>query len=82
MNSKKYLDELKRLDRLIDTKATGTPSNLARKLECSESSVYRKIEDLRSFGFTIHYDPHRPSYYYADGREPPFKFTLGPNKSQ
>ena len=82
MDSKEYLDKLKWLDRLIDTKATGTPKNLARKLECSESSVYRKIEDLRSFGFTIEYDTERRTYYYPDGREPPFKFTIGPNKSQ
>ena len=80
MNHKEYLDDLLRLDGFIYRKATGTPRDLARKLECSESSVYRRIEDLRAFGLTILYDAVRPSYYYADDREPPFRFIIGPNK--
>ncbi len=80
MNTKKYLDDLGRLDGLIYRKATGTPRDLAQRLACSESSVYRHIEVLRAFGFTILYDAVRPSYYYADDRESPFRFTIGPNK--
>jgi predicted DNA-binding transcriptional regulator YafY len=82
MNFQDHLQQLDRLDSLIYRKSTGTPHDLAQKFNISERSVYRLIEDLRAFGFTILYDAERRSYYYPDEREGLFRLTLGPDKKK
>lgn len=80
MNFQDHLQQLDRLDRLIVRKGTGTPQDLAQKFNISLRSVYRLIDDLRAFGFTICYDSVNGSYYYADESDKPFNLNLGPNK--
>ncbi len=73
----KFLEQihlLERLDQLIRLKATGSPKDLAEKLEVSERSVYNFMEVMRNLGADIKYCQHRNSYYY-DGRFL-FKFVL------
>jgi len=43
MNFLDQLERLKRINQLIKMKATGTPQQLARKLELSERRVYQLI---------------------------------------
>jgi predicted DNA-binding transcriptional regulator YafY len=57
-----------RLDQLIRLKNTGSVNDMAKKLEMSESTVYRLIDALRIFvrrdGGNILYDKEKKTYYY------------------
>ena len=57
---------LERLDQLIRLKATGTPYELAKRLELSEREVYRIIAELRSKNIKIVYCKQKRSYYYEN----------------
>jgi predicted DNA-binding transcriptional regulator YafY len=65
MNILKQLFQLEQIDQLIRMKATGTPSQLASKLNLSERHIYRLINDLRDMGFPIEYHRFNGSYYYT-----------------
>ncbi len=58
--------DLLRLHKLIKNRATGTPKQLARKLGCSESSVYNKLNQLKEMGLPIVYCSHTGYYYTGD----------------
>lgn len=60
----KYIDRLEVIDRLIKFKSTGTPSQLARRLDVSERVVHRYLSFMRSKGAPIAYCRYRSSYYY------------------
>lgn len=63
------LDLIDRLDGLIRRKATGKPSELARRLNVCERKVYQLIDTLRNLGAPVEYCPHRESYYYTSDVE-------------
>ena len=46
---------LKRMDALIKRKSTGTPFQLARRLNISRSSVHNYIKILKEFGAPVVY---------------------------
>ena len=79
MTFQEHLQALERLDRLISRRGTGKPHELAQRLNISDRSIYRLIEELRAFGFTIYYDAERCSYCYEGSNS--FKITLGPEKN-
>lgn len=60
------LKQLRRLDDLIRRKATGTPDQLATKLEVSRRTVFRLIEYLKMFGAPIAYCGYKQRYYYLE----------------
>lgn len=66
MYSFKKLNRLKRLHALIQSKATGTPNQLARKLGVSLATVSRDIEWLRLTGAPVQYDRCRQTYFYEE----------------
>jgi predicted DNA-binding transcriptional regulator YafY len=51
---------------LVKSKSTGTPKQLAKKLNCSERTARQKIEILREAGLPIAYSKNRCTYYYTD----------------
>jgi len=57
---------IKRLDNLIQRKATGTPQQLADRLDISRSSVFRQISILKKLGAKIYYCKHSRSYRYEE----------------
>lgn len=57
---------LDRLHHLIRRKGTGTPKDLADRLEVSERTVYNLINILRVLGAEIFYCSFRTSYYYEE----------------
>ena len=60
------LVKLDRLDNLIRRAATGSPENLAERLEMSRSSLFELIAFLRvEMGAPIIYNKSRPSYMYS-----------------
>jgi len=56
--------QLERLAYLIQRKATGSPCELAAKLEVSPRTVHNLLEQLRNWGAEIGYCRERCSYYY------------------
>jgi biotin operon repressor len=57
---------IERLDRLIRTKATGRPDQLAIKLGMSKRSVFDYINLMKQNGAPIKFCPYRQSYYYDE----------------
>lgn len=65
----RYLDRIEVIDRLIRIKGTGTPDQLAKKLNISKRTLYELISIMRLRGAEIKYDRIRSSYYYhSNGR--------------
>lgn len=61
----KFLTQMERYERilkLIKRKATGSPQELANRLEISESTLYEHIRVLKDRGAQIEYCPCRQSY--------------------
>jgi len=57
---------LKRIHNLIKRKATGSPEQLATRLDISRASVFRQIKLLKMFGAKINYSHDRGSYVYEE----------------
>ena len=60
------IDRVKRINYLIHSKATGTPNELAKKLNISERWVYEYIDMLKHLGAPIIYCKTTRSYIYKD----------------
>lgn len=60
----KYIERLELIHRLIAQRRTGTPLELARRLDLSVSRLARIIEELRDQGAPIYYDRSNKTYYY------------------
>jgi predicted DNA-binding transcriptional regulator YafY len=58
--------KLERLAYLIQRKATGSPMELAEKLEVSPRTVHNLLDQLRNWGADIAYCRERCSYYYVE----------------
>ena len=59
-------ERLTRIDYLIRIKGTGTPAQLAERLNLSERSIYDYISFLKGLGCPIKFDSYRESYYYEE----------------
>lgn len=57
---------LMRLDDLIRRRATGSPSQLAQKLELSLSSTYGYLRYMKELGCPIVYSRREQTYYYRE----------------
>lgn len=55
-----------RLDNLIRRKATGTPDELAARLNVSRTTIHRYITELRHFGAPVKFCRYRNSYFYEE----------------
>jgi hypothetical protein len=57
---------IERIDQLIRLRATGRPSELAKKLGVSESQLYEVLNIMKDeFGVSIMYSRTLQSYYYT-----------------
>ncbi|TVQ67783.1 MAG: hypothetical protein EA360_01565 [Balneolaceae bacterium] len=69
-----YVNRIRQLDLLIRQKRTGTPKELAEKLNISERWLYALLDELRvDLECPIRYDRRRRSYVY----EEPGKVLIG-----
>ena len=58
---------LKRIDRLVRLKATGSPQDLARRLGISISTLYEHMDTMKKvFGAPLRYCRKRRSYIYDE----------------
>lgn len=60
----KTLERLQYLHSLIKKENTGTPDEIAFRMNISKRMVFNLIENLREFDASIIYDRHRKTYYY------------------
>lgn len=72
----KYLNLLRHIDRLISKKSTGSPNELAKKLNVSRSTALEYLKEMKEEGFPIKYDKARTSYYYEEDVSIPKKIFL------
>jgi len=61
-----HIERIKRLNTLIQREATGTPLQLAEKLNVSKSTANRLIAELKDRGAPILYCKHSQSYKYTE----------------
>lgn len=62
----KQLDRLRKIHQLIKVANTGTPKELAERLNLSVSQLYYILDDLKLKGFPIAYSRSLKSYEYTD----------------
>ena len=65
--------QIERIDALIRRKATGSPKQLASRLEISERTVYDCLELMKSMDAPIYYCRNKCSYCYQE----PVHFLFG-----
>ncbi len=61
-----HLDLLRRMDGLIQHKATGRYDTFARRIGISVASLFRRLDELKMLGAEIEYCNRRQSYYYRN----------------
>ena len=66
MKTIKSLERLQQLHTLIMKERTGSPKQLARKMNVSERLVYLLLEYLKDYNADIRYDRLRQTYYYDE----------------
>lgn len=59
------IERLNRLHQLIKFRRTGTPKELADRLELSTSMVYKLMEELKRKDVPISYSRELRTYYYT-----------------
>ena len=69
----KQIALLERVDQLIQLEATGSPKQLAKRLQVSEATVFRIIETMKGLNAPVCYDFNKRSYVYTE----PTKFRCG-----
>lgn len=57
---------LESIHHYIDHKCTGTPKEFSNKLNISERTLYRILENLKDLGAEIYYSNERATYYYKN----------------
>lgn len=72
----KYFFRLQRLHQLIRLKSTGTPDELAEKLELSERHVRDCILEMKELGAPIAFCRKRKTYYYTKETHFDFGFRV------
>lgn len=65
MKTLQQINRLDKLHKLILDANTGTPLQLAEKLEVSRSTLYNMIAYLRDMEAAIHYSRTRKTFYYT-----------------
>ena len=68
---------LQRIDHLIRTRATGTPTQLAERLDISQRKLYRLMGEFRDQGFPITYDKQADTYFYSEPVKIEFSILVG-----
>lgn len=62
MSYRTYINKLERIKFLAERKMTGSPKNLAEKLDVSERTLFRMVEDLRLTGYELYFCRYEKSY--------------------
>lgn len=69
MDILRTIERISRLHQLIKEERTGSPDYLAQRLGISRASLYRMIDELKSYDAPIEYSRTLESFYYTKGFE-------------
>ena len=69
-------EKMMRLHSLIRRKSTGSPTQLAQKLDCAESTIHNWLRKIRDGGLPIKYCNERCSYVYDGEVQLNIRITL------
>ncbi len=67
------IQRMERLDAMIRRKGTGSPEECAKRFGICKRHLHRLIDEMRSHGGPIVYDPTIGSYVYTEN----VKFSFG-----
>ena len=67
-----YLDRISRMHRMLIRQSTGTPSEFARQLGVSRTTLYEMIDEFKSRGAPISYSKALCTLFYAE----PFEINV------
>ena len=70
----KHIDRFEHINKLIQLKATGTPGQLAKKLNLSTRHTHAYIKKMKSSGAPIEYCRKSQNYFYSERTEFVFGF--------
>ncbi len=62
----KQIELIERVDRLIRLQATGSPTELANRLDISKTKLYRIINTMRELNAPVIYDVSLQSFVYEE----------------
>lgn len=71
-----YFDRIKKMNRLIKSGATGTPSEFAKALGISQSHLFRCLHDLELYGMEIRYSRSLKTYFYGNNKVLTINYSL------
>ncbi|MBX9784667.1 MAG: HTH domain-containing protein [Chitinophagaceae bacterium] len=63
-----------RINNLIQIKATGTPKQLAHKINVSERTLYGLLKAMKKYGAPVKYNRFKQTYYYEESGSFKIKF--------
>ncbi len=66
MNFVRQIERIQRVDQFISKQSTGSPEELASKLDISRRQLFRLIEELKDYGAPIEYSRSLRTFYYLD----------------
>lgn len=71
---KNTIKRINYINRLIKSRSTGSPDQLANKINVSKRTIFEFIKLMKEYGAPIKYDRHRRTYFYDDGGDFEIKF--------
>ena len=75
MNLHDRVLQFNHLCNLIRRKATGTPGQLAKRIQVSRGTLYKLLKELESYGAEIEYDCARKCFYFEKETDIEFKIS-------
>jgi transcriptional antiterminator len=76
MNFVKQIERLILLNRLISQQNTGSPEDIAQRLNVSVRQVYNLLEMIRDLGIEVCYCKKSKTYYYENSDKLHIDFSL------
>jgi len=76
MKPVEYFDRIKKMNRLIKSGSTGTPSEFAKALGISQSHLFRCLHELEQLGMDIQYSRLLKTYFYGNNKELTINYSL------
>jgi predicted DNA-binding transcriptional regulator YafY len=76
VNFIKQIERLILLNKLIIEQQTGTPEDLARRLNISPRQAYNMLEMIRDMGVDVRYSKKSQTYYYENCSGLRIQFSL------
>jgi hypothetical protein len=71
-----HFDRIKKMNGMIRSGQTGTPSKFASIIGISQSHLFRCLHELESYGMDIQYSRSMQTYFYGNDNELTISYSL------